>query len=263
MSENKNMTSCKACDKEIAKGVKKCLHCGKDQRNFFMRHKILTGFLVLVVIGMIGSLGNKENNNTTSSSSKSASTTTSSAAKSETAANSNSSKKAEISVVDFSSMDQTAIKSWADTNKVTCKIQEDYSDSVAKGSFVSQSTKSGETIHEGDTVNIVFSLGKKPSTEYTNALKKAETYSKIMHMSKRGVYDQLTSEYGEKFQADAAQYAVDNMQADWNANALEKAKTYQKTMNMSRSAVYDQLVSEYGEKFTASEAQYAIDHLGN
>lgn len=249
MSENKNMTSCKACGKEIAKGVKKCPHCGKDQRNFFMQHKILTGILVLVVIGMIGSLGNN------SSSSKSTSTTASNAAKTETTT--------KISVVDFSSMDQTAIKSWADTNKVTCKIQEDYSDSVAKGSFVSQSIKSGETIHEGDTIKIVFSLGKKPSTEYTNALKKAETYSNTMHMSKKGIYNQLTSEYGEKFPADAAQYAVDNMQADWNANALKKAKTYQSTMSMSKSAIYDQLVSEYGENFTASEAKYAIDHLGD
>ena len=82
-----------------------------------------------------------------------------------------------------------------------------------------------------------------------------------MHMSKQGIYDQLTSEYGEKFDEASAQYAIDNMQADWNANALEKAKSYQNTMNMSKRAIYDQLVSEYGEKFTAEEAQYAIDHL--
>ena len=49
----------------------------------------------------------------------------------------------------------------------------------------------------------------------------------MMHMSKQGIYDQLTSEYGEKFPADAAQYAIDNVEADWNANALEKAKLYQ------------------------------------
>lgn len=30
-------------------------------------------------------------------------------------------------------------------------------------------------------------------------------------MSKKGIYDQLTSEYGEAFPADAAQYAVDNL----------------------------------------------------
>ena len=80
-------------------------------------------------------------------------------------------------------------------------------------------------------------------------------------MSKKAIYDQLTSEYGEQFPADAAQYAIDNMTADWNANALAKAKSYQNTMHMSKSAIYDQLISEYGEQFTKEEAQYAIDHL--
>ncbi|HEY8804617.1 MAG TPA: DUF4352 domain-containing protein [Clostridium sp.] len=52
------LTNCKACKKEIAKGVKKCPSCGKDQRNFFGRHKIVTGIIVLAVIGIIGSTGN-------------------------------------------------------------------------------------------------------------------------------------------------------------------------------------------------------------
>ena len=33
-----------------------------------------------------------------------------------------------------------------------------------------------------------------------------------MNMSKAGVYDQLTSEYGEKFTAEEAQYAIDNLE---------------------------------------------------
>ncbi|MCR9037246.1 Ltp family lipoprotein [Tractidigestivibacter montrealensis] len=94
-----------------------------------------------------------------------------------------------------------------------------------------------------------------------NALAKAESYSDSMHMSKQGIFDQLTSEYGEQFTADEAQYAVDNVQADWNANALAKAKSYQDDMHMSPSAIYDQLTSEYGEQFTADEAQYAVDNL--
>lgn len=99
------------------------------------------------------------------------------------------------------------------------------------------------------------------STEYKNALAKAQTYSDTMHMSKQGIYDQLTSEYGEKFPADAAQYAIDNIKADWNANALAKEKMYQDQMNMSASAIHDQLTSEYGEQFTADEADYAIANL--
>ena len=98
-------------------------------------------------------------------------------------------------------------------------------------------------------------------TEFKNALKKATQYSSIMHMSKQGIYDQLTSEYGEGFPEDAAQYAIDNIYADWEANALAKAKEYSDTMHMSKRGIYDQLVSEYGEKFTEDEAQYAVDNV--
>jgi len=82
-------------------------------------------------------------------------------------------------------------------------------------------------------------------------------------MSKKGLCDQLTSEYGEQFSKETAQYAVDNVKADWNANALAKAKSCQETQNMLPAAIRDQLVSEYGEKFTAAEADYAIAHLND
>lgn len=98
-------------------------------------------------------------------------------------------------------------------------------------------------------------------TEYKSALKKAKSYSDTMHMSKKGIYDQLVSEYGEKFTPEAAQYAIDNIEADWKENALKKAQSYQSTMSMSPSAIRDQLISEYGEKFTEEEADYAISNL--
>lgn len=167
----------------------------------------------------------------------------------------------EVSVVDLSTMTQAEIEEWCNSKKVNYSINNEYSDSVAKGNFVSQSVAPNATIHEGDKITIVYSLGIKPTLEQENALKKAESYSKNLHMSKKGIYEQLTSEYGEQFDADSAQYAIDNMQADFKANALEKAKSYQSSMNMSKSAIYDQLISEYGEQFTAEEAQYAIDNL--
>ena len=80
-------------------------------------------------------------------------------------------------------------------------------------------------------------------------------------MSKTAIYEQLVSEYGEEFTEEEAQYAIDNIEADWKANALEKAKSYQDTMDMSPEAIRDQLVSEYGEKFTQEEADYAISNL--
>lgn len=49
-------------------------------------------------------------------------------------------------------------------------------------------------------------------TEYKSALKKAETYCSLMHMSKAAIYDQLVSEYGEKFTPEEAQYAVEHLE---------------------------------------------------
>ena len=98
-------------------------------------------------------------------------------------------------------------------------------------------------------------------TEYRSALRQADTYANSMHMSRQGLYDQLTSQYGGQFTAEAAQYAVDNVTADWNANALEKAESYSDSMHMSKLGVYDQLISEYGEQFTPEQAQYAIDTI--
>ncbi len=118
-----------------------------------------------------------------------------------------------------------------------------------------------EKVKVKETVAVEEKVEKTVPTEYKSALNKAKTYSDIMSMSKAGIYDQLTSEYGEKFSKEAAQYAIDNVKADWKGNALKKAQTYQKEMSMSPNAVYDQLISENGEKFTAEEAQYAKDNL--
>ena len=114
---------------------------------------------------------------------------------------------------------------------------------------------------DSSAVNSENNENEPVSREFQNALAKAKTYSEVMHMSKQGIYDQLVSEYGENFPEDAAQYAVDNLEADYNANALAKAKLYYENMNMSKDSIREQLVSEYGEQFTEDEADYAIAHL--
>lgn len=104
---------------------------------------------------------------------------------------------------------------------------------------------------------------EKISAEYRAALKSAEYYANEMHMSKTGIYHQLISDAGDKFPADAAQYAVDHVDADWKENALKTAKSYQKDMHMSNEAIRDQLTSDAGEQFTQEEADYAIQNLNN
>lgn len=124
-----------------------------------------------------------------------------------------------------------------------------------------QNTSQVAVSTENVSVESVEEVVDNTPQEYKNALKKGQSYADTMHMSKQGVYDQLTSEYGEGFPAEAAQYAIDNINVDWKENALKKATSYYEDMAMSKDGVYDQLVSEYGEQFTAEEAQYAVDNL--
>ncbi|WP_290276147.1 Ltp family lipoprotein [Corynebacterium faecale] len=111
------------------------------------------------------------------------------------------------------------------------------------------------------TANTAETVADGVSTEFTSALNKADSYANRQNMSKSRLYDQLTSEYGERFSPEAAQYAVDNVEADWNANALAKARNYQDRQNMSPDRIHSQLTSEYGEKFTVAEADYALANL--
>lgn len=103
---------------------------------------------------------------------------------------------------------------------------------------------------------------EKVSAEAIAALGKAELYATTMSMSKKAIYNQLISEV-EGFSKEDAQYAIDNVVADWNNNALEKAKMYQETMHMSRKAIHQQLTASAGEAFTKEEADYALENLPN
>ena len=55
------MKICKECGTEVSsKGT--CPKCGKDQRNFFIKHKVLTFILCLIILGVaVGATGGKNN----------------------------------------------------------------------------------------------------------------------------------------------------------------------------------------------------------
>lgn len=162
-----------------------------------------------------------------------------------------------IIVLGTQSLYSAALKEATGNAASSAKTEQTVSEESTSGDSQKESTEQQASTTE-ETTN------QEPAvipTEYKSALRKAETYSKTMHMSKQGIYDQLTSEYGEDFSEEAAQYAIDNIDADWNENALKKAQQYQDVMAMSPSAIHDQLTSEYGEKFTQEEADFAIANL--
>lgn len=80
-NQNKETKICKYCKKEIPKSANFCSYCSKDQRNFFMKHKIISviGILVILCIigGALGSKGNKTDDTKPTIASKSTQTSTS------------------------------------------------------------------------------------------------------------------------------------------------------------------------------------------
>ena len=55
------MKNCKACNGAIENDVNICAHCGKDQRNFFMKHRIVTGIIGVIFLFTICLIGYNNN----------------------------------------------------------------------------------------------------------------------------------------------------------------------------------------------------------
>lgn len=111
----------------------------------------------------------------------------------------------------------------------------------------------------GNTTNIIVASA---SSSRSAALSSAYFYARSEHMSKRTIYHQLISKYGDGFSKHAASYAVRHLHGiSWNHNALKSARFYRHNEHMSNNAIYHQLISSYGDMFTRSQARYAVRHL--
>lgn len=59
------MKVCQDCGTELSSKAKMCPKCGRDQRNFYSRHKVLMFIFAIICLGAIGAaLGGGENGNT-------------------------------------------------------------------------------------------------------------------------------------------------------------------------------------------------------
>jgi hypothetical protein len=93
------------------------------------------------------------------------------------------------------------------------------------------------------------------------AVQSAQDYLAMSGMSKQGLYEQLSSSYGEGFTSAQAQYAVDHVVVDWNKEAVQSARSYLDMQPMSKAQLIDQLSSSYGEGFTYEQAVYAVNKV--
>ena len=177
---------CPKCKEDIAKDAKKCKHCGADLRNWFVRHKVWTGILVLLVLGIIGSAsGGGKTTTTTNNSSANQPAKTESTTKTEE-------KKDNVPAEYKSALSQAT--SYANTMHMSKQGVYDQLVSEFGGKFSAAAAQYGV-----DNVKADWNA---------NALAKAKDYQKTMSLSPAAIHDQLTSSAGEKFTTAEADYAI-------------------------------------------------------
>ena len=148
-------------------------------------------------------------------------------------------------------------------------IPEEYQSVMEKALSFNESQMSKAAIHDTLTWEYGFhyteeeaqyALDHIDADWYAYALENAEIYSERLHMSEAGIYNQLTGDFlsGDQFTEEEAQYAMEHLDADWNANALAAAQNYSDVMYKSKAWIYGQLVDEL---FTEEQIQYAMDHV--
>ncbi len=131
-------------------------------------------------------------------------------------------------------------------------------ESIAESTVVEEETETTETTETIETIETTIEEVTQEESvprEYRNALSKAESYLGWAGMSEQGLREQLEF---EEYPSDAIDYALANVDVDYNEQALAKAESYDDWASMSDSQLYDQLIFE---GFTDEQAQYALDNL--
>ena len=99
-----------------------------------------------------------------------------------------------------------------------------------------------------------------------NAVKTAMNYVDLMAFSRRGLIEQISSEYADNFPVADAEFAVKYLEdkglVDWNEEAAQCAQNYLDIMSFSKDGLFNQMTSEAGDKFTHEQAEYAIKQVG-
>ena len=102
----------------------------------------------------------------------------------------------------------------------------------------------------------------KLTTAQKNAVRSAENYLAFKGFSRDGLIDQLSSEYGDKYDKQDATVAVDSLDVDWNEQAAKSAQSYLELKGFSCQGLVEQLSSKHGDKFTKEQAQYGAKAAG-
>lgn len=129
----------------------------------------------------------------------------------------------------------------------------------AAGASSSAGTEDGDNPAEGQQGDA--GIPDDTPDEYADVMAAAKKAADERHLSKEGLRQYLTSDFGGGFSEDQANYAADNLKVDYNDAALAAARAYRDDMDMAPEEIKQQLTDKYGDQFTEEQAQYAIDNL--
>jgi len=263
-------------------------------KNWFLRHKILTGVLAVVGLGVVGAaLGGGSDDpapqagDTSAQSSKEPGTEKAEpeaerevepAVEEEPVDTDDDGvpddedvqpDNAKVQTEDDIDTDKDGVADYQDAFPQDAKYSKDADgDGVADGLDAFPKDERWSKDSDGDKVaDSEDAFPRDPSkSEITlameNALESAQDYLDYSAFSRLGLIDQLSSEYGEGFSLDDATWAVDSLHVNWNEQAVQSAKDYLDYSAFSRQGLIDQLSSEYGEQFTVAQATYAVNKIG-
>ena len=130
-----------------------------------------------------------------------------------------------------------------------------------KDSLASSEDVVSEAADTNESEEVKMTAGQK------NAYKAAKNYLAFMSFSKDGLINQLSSEYGDGYSVEDAEFAVnyleENGEVDWNEQAYKAAKNYLNTMSFSLDNLINQLESDAGDKYTHEQAVYGAEKAYN
>jgi hypothetical protein len=198
-----------------------------NPRNWFARHKVLTGLLGLfVLILLMSRLAASGTSSTTVALSGSTPTASETVAADKAAADKAAADKA---AADKAAADKAAADKAAADKAAADKAAADKAaaDAAAAGTVSQQ-----------------------------NAVKMAQDYIEYSAFSRSGLINQLKF---EGFSVADATYGVDKLNANWNEQAAKMAKDYLDYSSFSRSGLIAQLKFE---GFTAQQAEYGVKQTG-
>ena len=97
------------------------------------------------------------------------------------------------------------------------------------------------------------------SSNNEEALEYAQKQLEYTHYSYAKLEERLSDDFEPRFSDGAVQYAMDNVDADWNAEAVEALESYVRHGHLSELGMMRQLTSPSGEAFPQDQAEHALD----